>query len=159
MKRLAIALIVVTLIPVSALAQRGQGGTRTRGGRAAAAVVWNGRSTLLLFRALLELTDQQSQQLTAAFDVAAEAAVPIATALDAGKNALFDAVKAGQDDDELERLAQRHGELTIQLQALQARTFARMWALLSDDQKAKVDESTYAHIGTFLANTARFGGS
>lgn len=158
MKRLALALIVVTLMSVPMLAQRGQGGARTRGGRAAA-VVWNGRSTLLLFRALLELTDEQSQQLTAVFNVAAEAAVPIASALDAEENALFEAVKAGRSDDELERLAERRGALTIQLQALQARTFARMWALLNADQRAKVDESTYAHIGTFLANTGRYGGS
>jgi Spy/CpxP family protein refolding chaperone len=156
MKRLAIALVVVTLIPATAFAQRRQGGrtgTRTRSGRAAG-VIWDERSTLLLFGALLNLTDAQDTQLTTVFDAAAKDAAPLATAAAAGKNALFEAVKAGQSDDQLQRLAQQQGALAIKLQALQARTFAKMWALLTADQKAKVDDSIYAHIGEFLANTA-----
>ena len=35
---------------------------------------------------------------------------------------------------------------------LQAQTQSKMLALLTDDQKAKVDPSMYAHIGDFLAN-------
>lgn len=172
-KRLAIALIVVALIPTSTFAQGRRGGrsgqsgrsrqsgrstSRTRGGRAAG-VFWDERSTILLFDALLDLTDAQERQLTAAFDAAAQAASPLATAASAGKNALFEAVKSGQSDDQLESIAEQQGTLTARLQALQARTFAKMWALLTADQKAKVDDSIYAHIGEFLANTARPGGS
>jgi Spy/CpxP family protein refolding chaperone len=158
MKRFALALIMVALIPTAAFAQGRQGGARTRGGRATA-VIWDAHATLLLFEVVLNLTDAQARQVETVFEAAAAAAAPLATALNAGKNSLFDAVKAGQSDDELESLAKRNGALTIQLEALQARTFARMWALLTADQKTMVDESTYEHIGTFLANTARFGGS
>jgi Spy/CpxP family protein refolding chaperone len=158
MKRFALVLVVVALVPTAAFAQGRQGGGRTRGGGRATAVVWNAHATLLLFEAVLELTDAQARQLDTVFSAAEETAAPVATALEAGKNALFEAVKAGRHDDELQKLAERHGDLAIQLQALQARTFARLWALLTAEQKTKVDQSTYEHIGTFLANAARPGG-
>jgi Spy/CpxP family protein refolding chaperone len=157
MKRLAIACVVVTLVPAAAFAQRRGGGVRTRSGRSAG-VFWDAHSTLLLFVALFDLTTAQEQRLSAVFDAAAETASPLSTAVNAGTNALFNAVKSGQSDDQLQSLAERQGALTTQLQALQARTFAKLWALLTADQKAKVDDSIYAHIGTFLANAARPGG-
>ena len=134
---------MVALVPASAFAQgrRGGGaGGRTRA-RRSVGVVWNEGSTILLFQALLNLTDAQIETLTEVFDTAAETASPVATAANAGKNALFEAAKSGKSDDEIEAIAKQQGALTTQLQALQARTFVKMWALLTDEQKAKVNDS------------------
>ena len=157
MRRLGIAFVVAVLIPTSAFAQGRRGGGRTRGG-SAGAVVWDKQSTIYLFDALLSLTSVQEKQVTTVFDAAGKAAQPLATALGTGSKALFEAAKSGQHDDEIERLAAEQGQLTTQLQALQARTFAKMWALLTADQQAKVDDSIYSQIGVFLANTAQYGG-
>jgi Spy/CpxP family protein refolding chaperone len=152
MKRLGIALIVLALIPAAASAQGRRGGGGSRGG-GAAVVVWNANATLLLFRALMDLSDSQRDQLASAFDEASRAATPLTAARNAGQKALFEAAKTGQSDAEIQRLAVRQGELDAQLQALQARTFAKMWNLLTPEQRAQVDDSTYEHIGEFLANT------
>ena len=111
------------------------------------------RTALNLFSALLNLNDSQQQQLHTAFDAAVKTAAPIATQMESNKDALFEAVKSGKSDDQINTLAEQQASLTSQMLALQAQTFSKMWALLTSDQKPQVDASMYGDIGEFLANT------
>jgi Spy/CpxP family protein refolding chaperone len=112
------------------------------------------RTALLLLSALLSLSDPQRQQLTTVFDAAAQTAAPIATQLEAGKAALFEAVKSGKSDEQIKNLADQEGSLRSRMLALQAQTFSKLWTLLTSDQKSKVDASMYGYIEGFLS-TAR----
>ena len=140
MKRLVKFLIILTLCSAVSLAQGRRGGARGGGGRGGP-VEMDERTALLLLSTLLSLSDSQRQQLTTVFDAAAQTAAPIATQLEAGKGALFEAVKSGKSDDQIKNLAEQEGSLTSQMLALQAQTFSKMWALLDSDQKSKVDAS------------------
>lgn len=150
MKRLAKLFIILILCPAVCLAQGRRGGTR--GGARGGAVQMDERTALLLLSALLNLSDSQQQQLGTVFDAAVKTAAPIATQMEVGKEALFEAVKSGKSDDQIKNMAEQEGSLTSRMLALQAQTFSKMWALLNSDQKSKVDASMYGNIGEFLSN-------
>lgn len=155
MKRLAKLLIILTLCSVVSLAQGRRGGTRgggARGGGRGGPVQMDERTALVLISALLSLSDSQRQKLTTIFDAAAQTAAPIATQIEASKDALFEAVKSEKSDDQIKTLAEQEGSLTSRILALQAQTFSKMWTLLEGDQKSKVDASIYGYIQDFLSN-------
>src|SRR3984885_5667582 len=155
MKRLAKFLIILTLCSAVALAQGRRGGARGGGGQGGGRggpVQMDEGTSLLLLSALLSLSDSQRQQLTTVFDAATLTAAPIATQLEAGKGALFEAVKSGKSDDQIKNLAEQEGSLTSRMLALQAQTFSKLWTILTSDQKSKVDASMYGYIEGFLAN-------
>jgi len=155
MKRLAKFLIILTLCSAVSLAQGRRGGARGGGGQGGGRggpVQMDERTALLLLSALLSLSDPQRQQLTTVFDAAVQTAASIATQLEAGKGALFEAVKSGKGDDQIKNLADQEGSLTSRMLALQAQTFSKLWALLNNDQKSKVDASMYGYIEGFLSN-------
>jgi len=158
MKRLAKLLIILTLCSAVSLAQGRRGGARgggARGGGRSGPVQMDERTALVLISALLSLSDSQRQQLTTIFDAAAQTAAPIATQMEAGKGALFEAVKSGKSDDQIKTLAEQQGSLTSRMLALQAQTFSKMWALLESDQKSKVDASIYGYIEDFLSSAGQ----
>lgn len=124
------------------------GGGRGRG----ASPVMDERTVLNLVAALLNLSDMQRQQVQTIFDAADRTAAPIAAQMESSKDALFDAVKMGKSDDEIKTLAAQQESLRTQILTLQAQTFAKMWALLTNDQKAQVDSFIYGEIGQFLSN-------
>ena len=157
MKRLAKFLIILTLCSAVSLAQGRRGGARGGGGQGGGRggpVQMDERTALALLSVLLSLSDPQRQQLTTVFDAAAQTAAPIATQLEAGKAALFDAVKSGKSDEQIKNLADQEGSLRSRMLALQAQTFSKLWTLLTSDQKSKVDASMYGYIEGFLS-TAR----
>jgi Spy/CpxP family protein refolding chaperone len=150
MKRLTIFLIIVALSPAISLAQGRHGGMR--GGARGGAVQMDDRTVLLILSALLNLSDSQQQQLGAAFDAAVKTAAPLATQIETGKEALFEAVKSGKSDDQINSLAEQQGSLASRMLALQAQTFSKMWTLLTSDQRTEVDALMYDDIGEFLSN-------
>jgi hypothetical protein len=109
-------------------------------------------TALLIFSAVLNLTDAQQQQLGNTFDAAVKTAAPLNTQIENGKNALFEAVRAGKTAGQLKALSDQEGALTSQLIALQTQTFAAMYAMLISDQKLMVDDSMFTDIGQFLSN-------
>jgi Spy/CpxP family protein refolding chaperone len=156
MKRLAVMAVIATLCSAAALAQHGRAGGRfERGGgvgRQLANPQVDEQSTLLIITAILELTDAQQQQLHAVFDDASKTAVPIAARLRTTRDALFAAAKTPNSDDQIQKLAAQEGSLTTQMATLQAQTFAKMFAMLTNDQKTQVDVTMYNEIGGFLSN-------
>jgi Spy/CpxP family protein refolding chaperone len=154
--KIAVGLALILMLgPSEAFAQGrrgGGGGGGGRGGFRGGPPQVSEESSLQLLTAVLSLDDMQQQQLRTAFDAAAKTAAPIATQLEDDKNALFAAVKAGKGDDEIKSLAEQQGALTSQILKLQAQTFAKLWAILRNDQKAEMDDLLYANIGEFLAN-------
>lgn len=110
----------------------------------------NEQSALELITLVLKLNDSQQQQLRADFDAALKQATPIADEMANSKDALFVAVRSGKSEDEVERLAEQQGKLTSRLLLLQAKTFAKLWALLDDQQKGMADDFIYSNIRLFL---------
>jgi Spy/CpxP family protein refolding chaperone len=153
MKRAAPLAIILALCPALSFSQGLPDGTQDGlggGGVSTAPVQVNEESALSLISIVLHLGDSQQQQLRAAFDAAAKAAAPIATQMEDGKAALFAAVTAGKSDAEIKNLAEQQGTLTSQMLMLQARTFAKLWAVLTSEQKSEVDDFIYANIRMFL---------
>lgn len=155
MKSLAFVLSIVMTLPAASFAQRvrgmgggmrdGRGGGRMRAGM-------DEQTALLLFSALLTLTDTQQQQLGAVFDAAVKTAAPLNTQIENGNNALFQAIKSGQTEDQTKTLSDKESSFRSQLLSLQTETFSKMCALLTADQKGRVDDSMFTNIGEFLAN-------
>ena len=87
----------------------------------------------------LDLTDSQKTQVKAVFDAARTQAKPVLAQLKQGRAALGDAVKAGKPDAELDALAAQQGALMGQLAAIRAKAFAKIYPLLTPDQKDKLD--------------------
>ena len=88
----------------------------------------------------LELTDSQKAQAKGISDAARAQAEPIAAQLKQGRTALRDAVKAGKPDAELDALGAQQGALMGQLAAIRAKSFAKMYLLLTPEQKDKLDK-------------------
>jgi hypothetical protein len=153
MKRMATLAIVLALCPAFSFAQGRRGGGGVRGGGAVrgAAPQMTEESAVVLISALLQLNDSQQQQFRTAFDAAVKTAVPIAAQLEGGKAALFAAAKSGKTDDEIKHLADQQSALTSQILMLQAQTFMKLWAILSEQQKTEVDDFIYNNIGQVLS--------
>jgi len=88
----------------------------------------------------LGLTDSQKTQAKGIFDAARAQAAPIAAQLNQGRTALRDAVKAGKPDTELDALATQQGALMGQLAAIRAKALAKMYPMLTPEQKDKLDQ-------------------
>lgn len=126
---------------------RGGGGL---GGRIAPSI--DEHTALIVFAGLLDLTDAQQSELEASFDAAMKAAAPLNTQIDSSKEEFYEAVQAGRTDQQIQTLADKQGALTSQLLELQAQTFKKMVALLTAEQKPKVDGTMFIDIGLFLSN-------
>ena len=87
----------------------------------------------------LGLTDAQKQSAKEIFEEARKSAEPLATQLREGRKAVEEAVKANKSDAELERLAAAQGNLTGQIAAVRAKSFAKFCALLTPEQRQKAD--------------------
>jgi Spy/CpxP family protein refolding chaperone len=148
--RLALALL---LCAGSVLAQWGG----RRGGTAGStvAIVVTEENTVDLFVVLLDLNDSQKQQLSAILDVATQTAGPIQEQLNRGKQSLFEVAKSGKSDSEINKVADQQGSLSSQMLGLQARSFAKVYSILTSDQQAKADSFLYERIGSLLASSIR----
>ena len=49
-------------------------------------------------------------------------------------------------------MAEQQGTVTPEMLTVQAQTFAKLWALLTSEQKAEIDDSIHDDIGEFLSN-------
>ncbi len=110
----------------------------------------NEQSALELITLVLKLNDSQQEQLHAAFDAALKEATPIAGEMEHAKNALFAAARSGKGEEEIRHLADEQGQLTSRMLFLQAQTFAKLWALLDNQQKGLADDFVYSNIRLFL---------
>ena len=87
----------------------------------------------------LGLTESQKAQAKDVLDAARTQAAPVAAQLKQGHVTLRDAVKAGKSDAELDALAREQGALMGQLAAIHAKSFAKLYPMLTPEQQDKLD--------------------
>jgi Spy/CpxP family protein refolding chaperone len=90
--------------------------------------------------ARLNLTDDQKQQAQSIMKSARESAQPIAQQIKQNRLALRDAVKAGKSDADIDQLATSTGTLMGQATAIRTKAFAKVYALLTPEQRTKADQ-------------------
>lgn len=88
----------------------------------------------------LNLTGDQRQQASSILEATHESAQPVAQQLRQQRLALLEAVKSGKSDAEIDQLSAAAGSLTGQLTAIRIKGFARIYALLTPDQRTKAQE-------------------
>ena len=88
----------------------------------------------------LGLTDSQKQQATGIFDTARQAGQPLRDQLKQAHDALNTATKASKSDAEIDQLAAAVGNLIGQSTAIQAKASAKFNAILTADQRDKLDK-------------------
>ena len=94
----------------------------------------------LEFLSALNLTEAQKAAAKSIFDQAKQESAPVIEQLKSGHEAMEAAVKANKSDAELNQIAASQGTLMGQLAGIHARSFARVYAQLTPEQKAKADE-------------------
>ncbi len=103
----------------------------------------------------LDLTDTQKEQAKAIFDAARQSAQPIQDQLKQGHEALANAVKTGKSDAEIDQLSSSLAPLLAQSTAIHTKAFAKVYAILTPEQKEKADKLHGQMHGMFQG---RFGG-
>ena len=88
----------------------------------------------------LNLTDTQKEQARSIMDSARTSAKPIAQQLRQERTALHDAVKAGKTDADIDQLSSQLGNLEGQLTAIRTKAFAKVYALLTPEQRTQADQ-------------------
>ncbi len=104
----------------------------------------------------LNLTPDQRQQATAIMNEAKQAAEPIRAQLKQGREAMAAAVKANKTD-EIDRLASGQGVLMGQLAAIHAKAFAKVYTLLTPEQRQKADQMHERMKGMFEHRMGHMG--
>jgi hypothetical protein len=146
MKRLITLFSITLLCAGVSFAQRGG---RGGGGRSAARSM-NEDQVVQTFTLLLQLKDAERNALQSIIDAALPDAMALRKEIEAGKDALYDAAKAGKTDEEIDKVANAQAELAFRMKALETRTFAKFWRGLTSDQQAKADSFFYDQIALFL---------
>lgn len=86
----------------------------------------------------LNLTDDQKAQAKSIFQSARQTAQPVAQQLRQVREALRNAAKSGSPDAEIDKLANAEAPLVAQLAAVRAKAFAKFYALLTPEQRDKL---------------------
>jgi len=106
--------------------------------------------TIDLFTALLDLKDPQQRRLRAIFDVALQDAQPIRQQLERGKDSLLEVATSGSDDAEIGKVAAQQAGRSSKMMALESRTFAKIYRMLSSEQQAKADSFLIGQVAVLL---------
>jgi Spy/CpxP family protein refolding chaperone len=130
MRKTAQLLTLALLLSAAALAQ-GWGGHGPGGPR---------RNRTDFLATVLSLTEAQKTQATAIFDAAETASTSLRETQALQRTALNDAAKSNAADASIDQLAATLGATSGQLAAIQTKAFAKFYALLTTDQRTKVDE-------------------
>jgi Spy/CpxP family protein refolding chaperone len=88
---------------------------------------------------MLDLTDAQKEQIKAIARAAFDANQTLATQLKAAHETEQAAIKAGKPDAELAQLAQSYAPLHTQLHAARLQTEAKIYKVLTPEQRTKLD--------------------
>lgn len=100
--------------------------------------------------AKLNLTDDQKQQATSILQSARESGQPIRQQLKQNRLALHEAIKAGKPDADIDQLAANSGNLMGQATAIRTKAFARIYALLTPEQRTQADQLGGHRRGMFM---------
>ena len=105
----------------------------------------------------LNLTEDQKQQTRSIMQASRESSRLAVQQLRQSRQALRDAVKAGRSGAEIDQLSANVGNLAGQLATIRARSFAKTYALLTPEQRTKVDEMAHRARGMFMGHGHRDG--
>jgi Spy/CpxP family protein refolding chaperone len=89
---------------------------------------------------VLSLSDEQKTQATAIFETAQQASTSLRDSLAQQRQALNDAAKSNAADVQIDQLASNLGTTMGQLQAIQTKAFGKFYALLTTEQRTKLDQ-------------------
>ena len=133
MKKATARLVTFALLfsATAALAQRGGHGPGPGGPRG---------NRIDFLATVLSLTDAQKTQATAIFEAAETASTPLRETQATQRTALNDAAKSNAADAAIDQLAAALGTTSGQLAAIQTKAFAKFYALLTTEQRTKLDE-------------------
>jgi Spy/CpxP family protein refolding chaperone len=106
--------------------------------------------TIDLFTALLDLKDRQQRRLRAIFDAALQDAQPIRQQVDRGKDSLLEVATSGSTDEEIGRVAAQQASRSSKMMALESRTFAKIYRILSPEQQAQADAFLIERVEALL---------
>lgn len=130
MRKTAQLLTLALLLSAAALAQ-GRGGHGPGGPRG---------NRVDFLATVLSLTEAQKTQATAIFEAAETASASLRETQALQRTALNDAAKSNAADAAIDQLAATLGATSGQLAAIQAKEFAKFYALLTTEQRTKLDE-------------------
>jgi Spy/CpxP family protein refolding chaperone len=130
MRKTAQLLTLALLLSAAVLAQ-GRGGHGPGGPRG---------NRIDFLATVLSLTDAQKTQATAIFDAAETASTSLRETQALQRTALNDAAKSNAADASIDQLAATLGATSGQLAAIQTKAFAKFYALLTTEQRTKLDE-------------------
>lgn len=108
----------------------------------------------------LNLTDDQKTQVKAIFDSSRGTVKPIVDELKANREKLTQLSGQAFDEAEVTEIAKRQGELMSQLIVERERAKSKVFAILTDDQKAKAKEmqdKMKDHFGSFRGHRGEQG--
>ena len=88
----------------------------------------------------LNLTDNQRQQAKAILQQAHQTAQPVRQQLQQNRQLLREAVKTGKTDVEIQQLSAQQGDLLGQALAIRTEAWAKVYALLTPEQRAQADQ-------------------
>ncbi len=89
---------------------------------------------------MLDLTDAQKEQIKTITKAAFDSNQTLMTQLKASREAERAAIQAGKSDAELAQLAQSYAPLHTQLSATRLQTEAKIYKVLTPEQRAKLDK-------------------
>ena len=89
---------------------------------------------------MLDLTDAQKEQIKTITKAAFDSNQTLMTQLKASRDAERAAIQAGKSDAELAQLAQSYAPLHTQLNATRLQTEAKIYKVLTPEQRAKLDK-------------------
>jgi Spy/CpxP family protein refolding chaperone len=101
---------------------------------------WNRGRRFDRMAAKLNLTDAQKQQAKSILQTARGSSKPVAQQLRQTRLALRDAIRAGQPDAAIDQISGNAGSLEGQMTAIRAKAFARVYALLTPEQRTTADQ-------------------
>ena len=87
----------------------------------------------------LNLTEAQKQQATAFFSAARQENQPLEESMKQARTELVDAAESG-DEAQLDQAATKVGTLCGQMAAVRAQAFAKLYAVLTPEQRQKADQ-------------------
>jgi Spy/CpxP family protein refolding chaperone len=100
----------------------------------------SGQNRIEFLGTVLSLTDEQKTQAKAIFDAAQTAGTSLRETQGLQRTALNDAAKSNAADGAIDDLAATLGTTSGQLAAIQTKAFAKFYALLTTEQRTKLDE-------------------
>jgi len=107
----------------------------------------------------LNLTEDQKQQTKSIMQAARESSRPVVQQLRQSRQAVRDAIKAGKSDAEINQLTANVGQLAGQVATIRVQAFAKTYALLTPEQRAKSDQMAVHARGMFMGGHGHRSGA